>query len=56
MFIGRLGRKRTFLVEPRGEEVELPSDLKGITTLTYKYEPKIWPLLWHPPAIRCGTS
>ena len=43
LFIGRLGRKRSFLVEPRGEEVELPSDIKGITTLSYKYDPKALP-------------
>jgi CRP/FNR family cyclic AMP-dependent transcriptional regulator len=35
LFIGRLGRKRAFLVEPRGEEVKLPSDLSGITAVTY---------------------
>jgi CRP/FNR family cyclic AMP-dependent transcriptional regulator len=35
-FMGRLGRHRTFLVEPRGEEVELPSCLAGINTITYK--------------------
>lgn len=35
MFVGRLGRDRSFLVEPRGEEVRLPSDLKGITTIGY---------------------
>jgi CRP/FNR family cyclic AMP-dependent transcriptional regulator len=38
MFIGRIGRQRSFLVEPRGEEVKLPSDLSGITALTYKYD------------------
>ena len=43
LFIGRLGRKRSFLVEPRGEEVELPSDIKGITTLSYKYDLKALP-------------
>ena len=37
LFIGRIGRSRSFLVEPRGEEVKLPSDLTGITTITYKY-------------------
>lgn len=37
LFIGRIGRQRSFLVEPRGEEVNLPSDLSGITTITYKY-------------------
>jgi predicted nucleotide-binding protein len=36
LFIGRIGRHRTFLIEPRGEEVKLPSDLKGITTITYR--------------------
>ena len=38
MFIGRLGRHRSFLLEPRGEEIKLPSDLSGITVLTYKME------------------
>lgn len=36
LFIGRLGRKRSLLLEPRGEEVKLPSDLKGITTIPYR--------------------
>jgi CRP/FNR family cyclic AMP-dependent transcriptional regulator len=40
MFIGRIGRLRSFLIEPRGEEVKLPSDLSGITALTYKYDPE----------------
>jgi predicted nucleotide-binding protein len=40
LFIGRIGRQRSFLVEPRGEEVKLPSDLSGITTLAYKYDPQ----------------
>lgn len=35
LFVGRLGRNRSFLVEPRGEEVRLPSDLTGITTIGY---------------------
>ena len=35
MFIGRLGRHRTFLVHPGIKDLELPSDLKGITTLSY---------------------
>ena len=37
LFIGRIGRQRSFLLEPRGEEVKLPSDLSGITSITYKY-------------------
>ncbi len=40
MFIGRIGRLRSFLIEPRGEEVKLPSDLSGITALTYRYDPE----------------
>ena len=36
LFIGRLGRKRSFLLEPRGDEVKLPSDLTGITTIRYR--------------------
>jgi len=35
MFVGRLGRNRSFLLEPRGDEIRLPSDLKGITTVGY---------------------
>lgn len=40
LFIGRIGRQRSFLVEPRGEEAKLPSDLSGITSITYKYDKK----------------
>jgi CRP/FNR family transcriptional regulator, cyclic AMP receptor protein len=36
-FMGRLGRQRTILLEPRGQEVKLPTDLSGITTITYKH-------------------
>lgn len=39
LFIGRLGRLRSFLVEPRGEKMKLPSDLSGITNITYKHDP-----------------
>src|SRR5215469_8388710 len=39
-FMGRLGRHRSLLLEPRGEEVKLPSDLSGLTTIVYKYDPK----------------
>jgi CRP/FNR family cyclic AMP-dependent transcriptional regulator len=48
-FIGRLGRKRTFLLEPRGEGVKLPTDLAGLMTIGYQYgEPKDLPSLLGP--------
>lgn len=43
LFIGRIGRQRSFLVEPRGEEIKLPSDFSGITALTYQYYPSDLP-------------
>ena len=49
LFIGRLGRKRALLLEPRGEKVKLPSDLSGLMTIGYKYgEPKELPSLLGP--------
>jgi CRP/FNR family transcriptional regulator, cyclic AMP receptor protein len=38
LFMGRLGRHRAILMEPRGEGVKLPSDLAGITTIPYRFE------------------
>jgi predicted nucleotide-binding protein len=35
-FMSRLGRSRTLLLVPRGEDVKLPSDFKGLTPLAYK--------------------
>jgi predicted nucleotide-binding protein len=35
LFIGSLGRKRVFLVAPRGIDIKIPSDLLGITLITY---------------------
>jgi CRP/FNR family transcriptional regulator, cyclic AMP receptor protein len=40
MFMGRLGRRRTILLEPRDEDVKLPSDLAGLTTVPYRSGPK----------------
>lgn len=37
-FMSRLGRARTLLLVPRGEDVKLPSDFKGLTPLAYKTE------------------
>ena len=39
LFMGRLGRARAILMEPRDEKVRLPSDLTGITTIPYRFEP-----------------
>ena len=38
LFMGRLGKSRAILMEPRGKDVKLPSDLAGITTIAYKFE------------------
>jgi CRP/FNR family cyclic AMP-dependent transcriptional regulator len=35
LFMGALGRDRTFIVKPRGIDIKLPSDLLGITLLEY---------------------
>jgi hypothetical protein len=35
MFIGRLGRDRTFMLRPNAPEVRLPSDLDGVITARY---------------------
>ncbi len=36
MCIGAMGRKRAFLVRPRGIELKIPTDLLGITPLDYR--------------------
>jgi predicted nucleotide-binding protein len=41
LFMARLGRRRTFLVEPVGEEIRLPSDLLGLAGLSYRYGPDL---------------
>ena len=38
-FMGRLGRKRTILLESRGELLKVPSDLAGLTTIPYVWSP-----------------
>ena len=37
LFIGRLGRARAILLEPREENLRLRSDSVGLTTVTYKF-------------------
>ncbi|MFS8047023.1 TIR domain-containing protein [Rhizobium sp. BR 314] len=39
LFMGRLGRRRAILMEPRDEKVRLPSDMAGLTTIPYRFEP-----------------
>lgn len=36
MFIGRIGRKRAFIVTPKNKKIKLPSDLHGVTLAYYK--------------------
>jgi len=48
-FMGRLGRKRTLLLEPYGEKVKLPTDLSGLMTIGYQYgKPEDLPSLLDP--------
>jgi CRP/FNR family cyclic AMP-dependent transcriptional regulator len=39
LFMGRLGRRRAFLMEPREANLKLPSDMAGLTTIPYRYVP-----------------
>jgi len=38
LFMGRLGKERAILMEPRDDGVKLPSDLAGITTIPYRFK------------------
>jgi hypothetical protein len=37
LFMGRLGRTRTFIVHQTGAQVKMPSDLAGVTTAQYDW-------------------
>lgn len=37
LFMGRLGRERTFVVRPDGDGIKLPSDLAGLVAPTYEW-------------------
>lgn len=51
LFMGQLGLERSILVEPRGEEIKLASDLRGLTTLTYRRgDPEVLDALLAPTA------
>ena len=38
MFVGAIGRDRTYFLKPKGIEVKVPSDLFGLKPLEYDYE------------------
>lgn len=38
LFVGAVGRNRTYIVKPRGQSVALPTDLLGITPIEYNPE------------------
>jgi hypothetical protein len=40
MFIGRIGRRRSFMLTPSGTRLKLPTDLAGVTSARYKIKGK----------------
>jgi CRP/FNR family transcriptional regulator, cyclic AMP receptor protein len=38
LFMGRLGKERAILMEPRETDIKLPSDFAGITTVPYRFD------------------
>lgn len=36
MFVGKLGRKKAFVIHPGNGAISLPSDLSGVTTASYE--------------------
>jgi predicted nucleotide-binding protein len=50
LFMGKLGRRRTILFQPSGQELKLPSDLQGLTAVSYEIgSPKDMPSLLGAP-------
>jgi predicted nucleotide-binding protein len=35
LFIGKIGRRKSFIVRPRNVQMQVPSDLNGITVADY---------------------
>jgi hypothetical protein len=50
LFMGRLGRERTFIVQPGGNIVTLPSDLHGVSVASYDWARKEEPAAALEPA------
>ena len=36
LFLGALGPERVFIIHPRNQDLQMPSDLAGVTCLTYR--------------------
>ncbi len=51
MFIGRLGKERSFIVQPKGGSMRLPTDLLGV--MTAQYDPD---RAKHEPAAALGVA
>jgi hypothetical protein len=51
LFMGRLGRERTFVIRPRGDQIKIPSDLAGLTTAMYD-----WPRSDHDHQAAVGPA
>jgi predicted nucleotide-binding protein len=41
LFVGSVGRDRTFIVKPRGSNLTLPTDILGVTPLEYDSDPAV---------------
>lgn len=42
LLIGAIGRERTFIVSPRGVDLKIPTDLLGVTPITYDQSKPSW--------------
>jgi len=38
LFMGAIGRDRTFIIKPKGKDIKIPSDLLGVTCLEYEHK------------------
>ncbi len=57
LFMGRLGRERTFIVQPRGDVVTLPSDLAGVSAASYEWADAQSPAAaMGPPCVRIQAA